>query len=40
MTKTVYYLRLGTEKLKELGAQMFSSLDELEWLIGVCWKFG
>jgi hypothetical protein len=38
--KTAHYLRLGTEKLKQLGVQMFSSLDELEWLIGVCWKFG
>ncbi len=40
LSKRASYLRLGAEKLKEHGAQMFNSLDELEWLIGVCWKFG
>ncbi len=40
MRSVAYYLRLGIEKIKEFGTKMFGSLAELEWLVGVSWKYG
>ncbi|KAL6078845.1 Testis-expressed protein 11 [Balamuthia mandrillaris] len=40
LSSVSYYMKLGAEKIKEYGTDMFSCPDELEWLIAVCWDFG